>query len=128
MQAELPLRQLRNALGIGLLDVVPVDPVQLLPVEDRGRRGYALQREKRSQLLEREELRLAVFRTPAQQRQVVRQRLGQIAHLPERRNSSSPMTLRQLLPVCAQHGGQMRKLGNRPAESLVRSYLRRRVR
>ena len=72
-----------EALRIGQLDVVPVEPVQLIEVKDRGRGCDALERKDLRQFGEREGLCLAVFCAPAKQCEVIYQSFGQVAHLAE---------------------------------------------
>src|SRR5579863_3382445 len=61
---EIRPRQVCDPPGISLLEIVAIEPVQLVEIED-GRRGRnALERKSARQLIERERLGLAVFGSP----------------------------------------------------------------
>ncbi len=76
------LQALCELVDAQLANVFAVDPVDLLPVEAGARVLHSVEGKKAHQLIEREQL---LFRTriPAQQREVVDQRLGQITELAE---------------------------------------------
>ncbi len=76
-----------------------VEPVELVEVEDGRARGDALQGEGLRQLVQGKGLGLAVLRAPAEQGQVVDQRLGQVAHLAKGGNRGGPVALGEALAV-----------------------------
>src|SRR5205823_7371961 len=92
-------RQVFDPLSGALLDVVPVQPVQLLHVEDGGRWRDSLEREFLDQLLDREDFASASRRRPAQQRQVIHKRFRQNSHVAEICNRGCTMALRETLAV-----------------------------
>ena len=100
-----------------------VEPVEFVKIEDGRTRRDALERKGLRQLLQREGLRLAVLRSPAEQGQVVDQRLGQVAHLAEGRNRGGAMALGEPLAVGPQNRRKVSKLRHRPAEGLVNCHL-----
>ncbi len=101
-QQKLPLGQLGDAIWIGKLDVMAIEPVELVEVEDRGTGRDALKGEDLRQLRQREGLGLAVFRAPAEQGQVVGQCLGQVAHRRNVGDGSGSMALGEPLAVRAR--------------------------
>src|SRR5271166_786916 len=102
---------------------MPVQPVQLGPVEDRRRRRYPLNLELAGQFFGSEGLARPALRAPAQQRQVIDQRLGQNAHFPKTRDRGRSVALRQPLAVAAQNRREVRELRDGPTEGLVNGYL-----
>jgi hypothetical protein len=62
---KIRVRKRGQPLRVGELDVVPVEPVQLIEIKDCGRGGDALEREDLCELVEREGFGLAVFCAPA---------------------------------------------------------------
>jgi len=96
-----------------------VEPVELVEVEDGRRRGDALEGEDAGQLGEGKGLGLAVFRAPAEEGEVVDHGFGQIAHLAEGGDGGGAVALGKTLAVCAENRGEVRELGQGPAEGLV---------
>ncbi len=97
--------------------------MQLGPVEDRGGSRYALQLELARQLFHGEGLARAALRAPAEQGQVVHQRLRQDAHLAEAGDGGCSVALRQALAIAAQDGREMRELRHLPPKGLVDRHL-----
>ena len=81
-----------------LAQVAAVHPAQLLLVEHRRRLGDALEREEPLQLLGREERGLLVV-APAEQREVVADRLGQVAGVAQLLHGRGAVALGELLAV-----------------------------
>src|SRR5207248_6229745 len=81
-------------------EVYAVHPVELRVVELRRAGAYALEREALDQLAALHDRRLSVGR-PAEQREEVHERLGEIAGLAELVDGDRAVALRQLLPVSA---------------------------
>ena len=90
-------RQLGQPLRLRQLQVVAVHPRELLLVEHAGAVADGLEREPPRQLVDRQQLVVAAAgaRRPADQRQVVHQRLRQIALRPELGDRRRAVALRQ---------------------------------
>src|SRR5262245_53179407 len=102
-----------NSFGRTLLDVMAVEPVQLLGIEDGGRGRNPLQGEFLDQLRLGENLAVTAARRPSQQRQVVHQRLGKNSHLPEVGDRRSTVAFGKPLPVRPEDRGKMSELRDR---------------
>ena len=121
--AKVVLGKTCNAVEVGLLQVMAIEPVELIEVED-GRAGRnALERKSAGELREGESLSFAVRSAQAEQRKVVDQRLGQIAKLTEGRDGGCAVTLGEALAVRAEDGGEVGELRDGPAKGLVDGYL-----
>src|SRR5579884_337789 len=70
-----------NAIARAFLDVVAVEPVQLLHIEDGGRRCDALQGKFLNQLISRKDFASPSRRSPAEEGQIVRQRFRKNSHV-----------------------------------------------
>ena len=116
------------------LHVVAVHPRQLLVVEDAGAVADVLDREAARELRHRQQLVVGAgivgrgARRPADQRQVVDQRLGQIPAQPELRDRGRAVPLRQRRVIGSHHQRQMRELRRRESERPIEQQLPRRVR
>ena len=75
---EIRQRQLRKARRVGQLEIVAVHPRELLLVEHAGAQADVVERKASRHLLDRQQL-LVVSRRPADEREVVDERLRQIA-------------------------------------------------
>ena len=104
-----------------------VDPRQLLDVEDARAVTDAFQRESPGHLVERHQL-LAAAGRPPDEREVVDERLRQVAARAEFGDGRRAVTLRERRVIGAKHERQMREARRRPAECLVQQHLARRVR
>ncbi len=129
---DAPLAQIRNETVAVLVvgeraQVHAVQPFELLVVEGRRARADAPEREALDQLLRRHDRRVVVVR-PAEQRQEVHQRLGEVARLAELVDRLGAVALRQLLPVVAEHVRHVRVDGQLGAERAQDLDLLRRVR
>ena len=118
-------QQRGQALGRGLLDIVGVQPFQLLQVKDRGRVAQVVRAEQADEFLAGEDLLVAA--APAQPRQIVHQGLGQVAQLPVLHHRERAVALGQLGLVRAQDHGHMAEARHVPAQGLVQQYLARGV-
>ncbi len=107
----------------GLLDGVPVQPMQLIPVEDRRGGGHPLQFELRDQLVHGEGLARPSLCPPAEQGKIVGQRLGQDSHLAEAGYRGGSVALGEPLTIAAQNGGKVGKLRQAPAKCLINGNL-----
>ena len=116
------------------LHVVPVHPRELLGIEHAGAVADVLEREAPRQLVHRHQLgivgRLAAAgaRRPADQRQVVDQRLRQVAALAELRHRRRAVALRQRRVIRPEHHREVREARRREAERAIQQHLPRRVR
>jgi hypothetical protein len=108
-------------------DVLRVEPVELLGIEDSVAAADALERETRNQLVAREDLLVAAGR-PAEQRQEVHHRLGEIALALVLGHRRGAVPLAQAFLVGTEDQRHMRERGRRRAEGLVQQDLLRRVR
>ncbi len=119
----------RHAFGqfgvVHLLDVVGVDPVQLLRIPLRRRLGQVLGVEPRHELLAAEEFVVAM--APAQAGQVVDHRLGQVALVVVLHHVDGAMALGQLFAVGAQDHRHVAVFGQGGAERAQDVDLARRV-
>ena len=88
-------------------DIAAIQPAQLLMIETRRVARHALDRELLDELLRRDD-RLVVLRAPAEQREVVAQRLGQVALVAQLLHGRRAVALGQLLAV---HAVQQRQVG-----------------
>ena len=108
-------------------DVLGVDVLQLLDVEEGRRRVDVLQPELLDDLGEGADLD-AVLRTPAQERQVVDHRLGQVALGREVGDRDRVLALRQLLAAFVhQHRQVGEHLGPAEAERVAEEQVLRRA-
>ncbi len=115
-------------LSIGhAIDVLGIDPVELLGVEGRRVLGDAVERELAGQDIARDDRGLAVER-PAEQRKVVDEGVGQVAGVAVLLHRGGAVTLGELLAVGAQDHGDVSKRGHGRAEGLVDHDLTRGVR
>ena len=114
-------QQRGQAFRRGFLDVVGVQPLQLLQVKDRGRVAQVARREELHQFLAVEDLLVAAG--PAQARQVVHQGLGQVAQLLVLHHRERAVALGQLGLVRPQDHGHVAELGHVPAKGLIQQYL-----
>ena len=89
-----------------------VHPLELLGVEDRRRRIDALEREEADQLLAREQLALGV-EVPAEQREEVDDRLGEVAGLAQLLDAGRAVPLREALAIGAEEQRQVRERRHR---------------
>ena len=89
---------MRVLLGRERAEVDAVHPVELRVVELRRARAHALEREPLDELVAAHDRRLAVGR-PAEQREEVDERLGEVAGLAELVDAGRAVPLRELLPV-----------------------------
>ena len=105
--------------------VDPVHPLELLGVEDGGRRVDALEREQADQLVAREQLALGV-EMPAHQGEEVDDRLGEVARVAQLLDARRPVALREPLPVGAEEQRQVRERRHRRVQPLVDEHLARR--
>ena len=96
-----------------------VHPLELLGVEDRRRRVDALEREEPDQLLAREQLALGV-EVPAEQREEVDDRLGQVAGLAQLLDARGAVALGEALAVGAEEQRQVRERRHGRPEPLRR--------
>src|SRR5437660_6447130 len=96
-----------NAVGRALLDVVAVQPVELLHVKDRRRRCDAFKGKLFDQLLRGKGLARPAAGSPTQKGQIVHQGLGENAHVAEIGNGGCTMALGQAFTVRAKDGGEM---------------------
>ena len=104
-----------------------VQPLELLVVEGRRARADAIQREALDQLLRRHLGGLVVVR-PAEQREEVHQRLGDVAGVPELVDRLRAVALGELLAVVAEHVRDVRVDRQLVAERSQDLDLLRRVR
>ena len=93
-----------------------VHPLELLGVEDGGRGVDALEREEADQLREREQLALGV-EVPAEQREEVDDRLGQVAGLAQLLDARRAVALREALAVGPEEQRQVRERRHRRTPS-----------
>ena len=120
-------RQLGNPQRIGHLQIVPVGPRQLLLVEHAGAVAHPLEREAARQLVDRQQL-IVFSRRPADQRQVVDERLGEISLGAKFRDRGRAVAFRQRTVIGPQHQGQVGKDRRGESQRLVQQDLARRVR
>ena len=114
-------------LGIGhAVDVLGIDPVELLGVEGRRVLGDAVERKLAGQDVARDDRGLAVER-PAEQRQVVDEGVGKVAGVAVLLHRSCAVALGELLTVGAQDHGDVGERGHGRAEGLVDHDLARGV-
>ena len=119
-------REAPTELGLGQpLHVLLVHPLELVGVESRRRGTDRVEVEPRDELLAREDLVVAV--RPAEPREEVDDRLGQVAQLLVLHHAHRAVPLRELLPVLAQHGRHVRVHGRLRAERADDVDLPRRV-
>ena len=124
---EVRHRQLCEPQRIGELQVMAVRPRELLLVEHAGAVADGVEREAARELVDRQQLVVAAGR-PADQREVVDQRLRQVPLRTELADRGRAVPLRQRRVIGPHHHGQMRELGRCEPERLVEQNLPRRVR
>ena len=103
---EARLHQRAQPCVVGQLEVMGVQPVQLLGVELRGRRRDVVEVEPFAELLHRENFLVAV--RPAEAGQVVEHGFRQIAFVVVLHHAHRAVALRELLPVVAEDHRQVR--------------------
>ena len=114
-------------LSIGhAVDVLGVDPIELLGIEGRRVLGDAVERELAGQDIARDDRGLAVER-PAKQRQVVDEGVGKVTGVAVLLHRSCAVALGELLTVGAQDHGDVGERGHGRAEGLVDHDLARGV-
>ena len=114
-------------LGVGhVVDILGIDPVELFGVEGRRVLGNAVERELTGQNIARDDRGLAVER-PAEQRQVVNERVGQVAGVAVLLHRGGAVAFGELLAVGTQDHGDVGERGNGGAEGLVNHDLARGV-
>ena len=114
-------------LSIGhAVDVLGIDPVELLGVEGRRVLGDTVERELTGQDIARDDRGLAVER-PAEQRQVVDEGVGQITGVAVLLHRGSAVALGEFFAVGTQDHGDVGECGHGRAEGLVDHDLARRV-
>ena len=106
-------------------DVLVVEPVELGLVEDHGARREPAEVELLHEAVQAEHLVLPV--RPAQQGEVVDQRLRQVAQLAEIPHRRGAVTLAELAALGPEHHGVVREGGRRRPQRLVEQHLPRRV-
>ena len=119
--------QVVELIGIHLLHVLEIDPVQFIDIEDSIIRGDALHGELFDKLFFREDFLLAL-RSPAEERQIVHDRFRQVAHIPVFGDRGRAMTLAHLLVIFAEDQGNMTKLRRFIAKRFIDGELARGVR
>ncbi|ABA50599.1 hypothetical protein BURPS1710b_2627 [Burkholderia pseudomallei 1710b] len=119
------LCQLGQARVVRFLDVVVVQPVQLVVIVLRGRLAEMLEIEPFDELLAREDLRVAV--RPAETREIVEHRLRQIAGIAVAHHAHRAVALAHLLALLVEHGRQMRVHRHFAAERAQDVDLARRI-
>ena len=118
--------EMRNQLDrIVVLDVVLVDPGQLLEIEARGRPVGLADVEQGDHLLAREDFLVAV--RPAEAHQIVQQRMRQEAVVAVLHDADRTMPLAELLAVRPEDHRQVGELRHGRAERVVDVDLARRV-
>ena len=105
-----------EAIIVGLFQVMLVDPIQFFGVELRGRRRDVIEIEPGAKLLHRKNFFVAV--RPAEARQVIDHRLGQITVFIVLHHADRTVSLRELGAVVAKDHGQVRVLRHRRAKRL----------
>ena len=114
-------------LSIGhAVDVLGIDPVELLGVEGRRVLGDAVERELAGQDIARDDRGLAVER-PAEQCQIVDEGVGQVTGVAVLLHRGGAVALGELLAVGTQDHGDMGECGHGRAEGLVDHDLARGV-
>ena len=114
-------------LGVGhAVDVLGIDPVELLGVEGRRVLRDAVERELAGQDIARNDRGLAVER-PAEQRQIVDEGIGQVAGVAVLLHRGGAVALGEFLAVGAQDHGDVRERRHGRAEGLVDHDLARGV-
>ena len=114
-------------LSIGhAVDVLGIDPIELLGVEGRRVLGDAVERELAGQNIARDDRGLAVER-PAEQCQVVDERIGQVAGIAVLLHRGGAMALGELFAVGAQNHGDVGERRHGRTEGLVNHDLTRGV-
>ena len=114
-------------LSVGhAVDVLGIDPVELLGVEGRRVLGDAVERELAGQDIARDDRSLAVER-PTKQRQIVDEGIGQVAGVAVLLHRGGTVALGELLSVGAQNHGDVGERGHGRAEGLVDHDLARGV-
>src|SRR5664280_415431 len=121
------LQHLDEPCRRNLLEVLPVQPGELLVVEARGRGSDALEREERDHLGEGHPLSVLAGR-PAQEREEVIERGRQVALRLELLHARRAVALAQLLAVGAENHPEVREDGQGGAERAEQRHVLRRVR
>src|SRR5439155_2961723 len=101
------LEPARQLVGVELAQVAAVHPAELLLVEDGRVARDAVEREALDQLLGREEGGGLVV-APAEQREIVADRLRQVARLAQLLHRGGPVALRELLAVGTEQQREVR--------------------
>ena len=109
-----------------LLDVLAVDPLELVVIERTRILADALEREELGHLLAREQRGLAI-RRPSEQCKVVEQGIGQVTHIAIFLDACRTMALGELLSIRTADHRQMSEGRRGIAEGLVDEDLTRRV-
>jgi hypothetical protein len=109
------------------LQVMAIGPRQLLLVEHAGAVADPVERKAARELVERQELVAAAGR-PSHEREIVGERLGEIALRAKFRNRCGAVPLRQRRMIRAEDQREVREPWRRPAQSPVKQNLPRRVR
>ena len=89
--------------------------------------SHLVDRKAARQLGERQDL-VALTRRPADERQIIDQRLGQVSPLAELPHRGRPVTFGERAVIGPEHQGQVGEARHRPPERLVEQDLPRRVR
>src|SRR3972149_3203184 len=117
--------QVLKLFWLRIFYIVLVEPQELLRVEDAGGLADALQREFPDKLVHREYLLVAC--RPSEPREVVDERVRQIAHLFICHDGCRAVALGEPCLVRAEYHGQVREYRQLMAERLVKEHLLRSV-